>query len=89
MPDTNGNKYLTILIYVLLSVITLLSGWNSVSLTGFKDTIPKEYVRLERYVCDVNILRDQIRSDMVDLKKEMSEISKQLNHIVWKRHVGE
>ena len=78
MPDTNGNKYLTILIYVLLSVITLLSGWNSVSLTGFKDTIPKEYVRLERYVCDTKELREQLKS-----------IDNKLDQLIWKRHVGE
>lgn len=72
MPE-NNNRYLTILVYVLLSVITVLSGWNSVSLSGFKDSMPKEYVRLERYSCDIKEIREQLRG-----------IDNKLDQIIWK-----
>ena len=73
MPD-NNNKLMTLLIYVLLSIITALSGWNSVSLSGFKDQMPKEYVRLERYNCDRSELKAQLR-----------EIDKKLDQLIWER----
>ena len=77
MPD-NNSKLLTLLVYFLLSVITILSGWNSVSLSGFKDSMPKEYVRLERYNCDTKELRNQLKT-----------INSKLDQLIWNKRLDD
>ena len=46
----NGNqtKFLTYLVYVLLALLTFATGWHFRVLSS----LPNEYVRLERYLCD-------------------------------------
>lgn len=50
---TNGlsgvqTKFLTYLVYVLLALLTFATGWHFRVLSS----LPHEYVRLERYLCD-------------------------------------
>lgn len=46
--DAAKVKWLTYLVYFLLVVLTLLSGWNTTKISN----LPNNYVRLERYQTD-------------------------------------
>jgi len=52
VEDLNESKvrWLTYLVYILLTAITIVSGWNTVKITD----MPDKYVRLERYQTDTN-----------------------------------
>ena len=41
-------KWLTYLVYILITIITIVSGWNTVNISA----MPDKYVRLERYQTD-------------------------------------
>jgi hypothetical protein len=41
-------KWLTYLVYLLITILTVITGWHTVTIAN----MPKEYVRLERYQCD-------------------------------------
>ena len=50
VEDLNESKvrWLTYLVYILLTLITVVSGWNTVNISA----LPDKYVRLERYQAD-------------------------------------
>ena len=50
VEDLNESKvkWLTYLVYILLTLITVVSGWNTVNISA----LPDKYVRLERYQTD-------------------------------------
>ena len=50
-------RFLTYLVYVLLTILTIVVGWQALTISQ----IPDKYVRLERYICDVNDLKEDIR----------------------------
>ena len=67
MVDLNSNsKWLTLLVYILLTVLTVITGWSTVGLSALKDRLPKEFVRLERYLEDAGKLSKQL--DKIDQK---------------------
>lgn len=41
-------KFLTYLIYILITIITVVAGWNTVRISA----MPEKYVQKERYLCD-------------------------------------
>ena len=43
-------KLVTYLVYVLLTLLTITTGWQAVTL----NSLPDKYVRLERYNSDLN-----------------------------------
>ena len=52
---TNGlsgaeTKFVTYLVYVLLTLLTITTGWQAITL----NSLPDKYVRLERYTSDQN-----------------------------------
>jgi len=56
-------KWLTYLVYFLLAVLTLITGWNTVETRKNTDRftgLPKEYVRLERYNRDQDRLYESL-----------------------------
>jgi len=57
--DLNASKvkWLTYLVYILLAVLTVLSGWN----TNKISTMPDKYVRLERYQADSGRIECSLR----------------------------
>lgn len=46
--DNATVKWLTYLVYILLVVLTLMSGWTTTKIAA----MPDKYVRLERYQAD-------------------------------------
>ena len=64
--NLNGStvKWLTYLVYILLSVLTLITGWHTVALSN----LPDKYVRLERYQSDAGRIESNLKniSDKLD-----------------------
>ena len=62
----NGNqiRWVTYLVYILLSVITLITAFHAYQIS----TLPDKYVRLERYKSDVDqMIKQQERiADRID-----------------------
>jgi len=62
--DGKQAKLLTFLIYVLLAVLTFISGWSKIeshqNAQRFQE-LPNEYVRLERYTCDQDRLYETLK----------------------------
>jgi len=56
----NGNqvKFLTYLVYVLLTILTIVVAWQAVTIAQ----IPDKYVRLERYGCDVKDVKERLKA---------------------------
>jgi len=53
-------QWLTYLVYFLLAVLTFITAWNKWETSKNAQAIldmPKEYVRLERYKCDIADIR--------------------------------
>ena len=59
VEDLNESKvkWLTYLVYVLLTAITVISGWNTVNISD----MPNQYVRLERYQADSQRIEHSLR----------------------------
>ena len=82
MPTNNLNQktslILSIIFSILLAFLTIISGWqmNLISKQNEKiemqnerlTDLPEKYVRLERYICDLNSLKDAIKDlgDKID-----------------------
>jgi len=63
--------WLTYLIYIILTALSLSSVFMSTKIEKISDKlsdIPKEYVSLERYNCDVNRIYDLLKN--MDIKLE-------------------
>lgn len=56
--DAQKVKWLTYMIYFLLTVLTVMTGWNSATISG----LPEKYVRLERYQCDTTRVEKTLQS---------------------------
>lgn len=68
MNNNSGIRWLTFLVYFLLSILTAVAGWQQVQISACNTrmhTLPKEYVSKERYLCD--------RADITDRLKIMDE----------------
>ena len=65
--DLNGPvvKWLTYLVYILLTVLTIITGWHTATLSK----LPDNYVRLERYQCDTVRIEQGIRDINLKLDK--------------------
>ena len=50
-------KWLTYLVYGLLIILTIITGWNNVTISK----LPDNYVRLERYQADTLRLEQGVR----------------------------
>ena len=51
-------KWLTYLVYILLSILTLVTGWHTVALSN----LPDKYVRLERYQSDASRIENNLKT---------------------------
>jgi len=51
-------KWLTYLVYILLFVLTLITGWHTVALSN----LPDKYVRLERYQTDAGRIESNLKA---------------------------
>jgi len=70
----NATKWLTLLVYFLLTVLTVMSGWQQVQMVRVNDkfdTLPKEYVSKERYLCD-----------RADFKTQLARINDKLDYLI-------
>ena len=54
--NNNRVKFLTYLVYVLLTLLTAVSIYHFTEIT----TLPETYVRLERYICDMAKIEKQL-----------------------------
>ena len=83
MPESNS-KWLTFLVYFLLSVLTITTGWSMVGLADLKDNLPKEFVRLERYKCDIDKLEKQIEELRSSMDSKLNKLDNKLDRIIWR-----
>ena len=67
-------KWLTWLVYLLLTVLAILTGWN----TNRINDMPEKYVRLERYLCDVGKIEKTLQSLGTNISKLDDKIDKLL-----------
>ena len=64
-PSNGKVQWLTFLVYLLLAFLTALTGWQQIQVTRLEtrvNILPKEYVQLERYLCDKANLTEQLKS---------------------------
>lgn len=54
--NSNKIKFLTYLVYVLLTLLTAVSVYHFTEITN----LPETYVRLERYTCDMQKIEKQL-----------------------------
>jgi len=70
-------KWLTYLVYLILTFQTITMGWLVVKFTE----MPDRYVRLERYVEDKKTTMDRYNFDITRIEKMFDAIMKRLDTI--------
>jgi septal ring factor EnvC (AmiA/AmiB activator) len=76
-------KILTWVIYALIFVLTSATAYQQFDLSRVKDELPKEYVRLERYKCDQETIKNmlmRIEKSVDSIRDNLKESSRELNH---------
>jgi len=66
-------KWLTYLVYGLLIILTIITGWNNVTISK----LPDNYVRLERY-----------QADTLRLEQGVRDINNKLDRLIEKKSGG-
>lgn len=82
MPESNS-KWLTVLVYFLLAVLTFTTGWSAIDLSALKESLPKEFVRLERYKCDIDKLEKKIDGLERNLGEKLNKLDDKFDRIIW------
>ena len=62
--EKQSTRWLTFLVYFLLTVLTAMAGWQQVQISGVNArmiNLPKEYVSKERYLCDRADISDRLK----------------------------
>jgi len=80
VEDLNESKvkWLTYLVYVLLTAITVISGWNTVRITD----MPDRYVRLERYQTDVSRINSKLDNLIERYQTDANRIDAKLDKLI-------
>jgi hypothetical protein len=63
--ENQSTRWLTFLVYFLLTVLTAMAGWQQVQVSDINSrlrTLPKEYVSKERYLCDRADISDRLKT---------------------------
>ena len=93
VPPDNRVKWLTYLVYLLLTLMTCMVAWNTGQIVdakreiaAAKEALPREYVRLERYLSDDK--KDAIERERI--YDGIKEVNAKLDRLieVWMQRMG-
>ena len=68
-------KWLTYLVYILLSTLAVSNGWLIIK----QSELPDQFVRLERYTADRTTEADRYQCDMTRIEKALETINAKLD----------
>jgi transposase len=78
--DEKQVQWLTYLIYILLSVLTVIASWHTVKITSLPDT----FVRLERYNADQSRVEKSLDAINQKMDNNWVELSRKLDRLIQK-----
>ena len=77
-------KWLTYLVYGLLIILTIITGWNNATISK----LPDNYVRLERYQSDAVRIDQRYQSDTERIDQSLRDINNKLDRLIEKKSGG-
>lgn len=79
----NGQmKIINILAWVIITVMLGYGAWLGNKFYDLKEALPQEYVRLERYSCDIEDLKIGSRLHYNELREQNREIQRKLDRLI-------